>query len=41
MQIEDKFLVQIGEFCVHEYKIRACQKLYISPYPQIAIVILI
>ena len=35
--LEDNILVQIGELCVHEYKIRFCKKNYISPYPKIAI----
>ena len=33
--LEDNFLVQSGDFCIHEYKIRFCKELYISPYPKI------
>ena len=35
--LEDTFLVQSGDFCIHEYKIRFCKEVYISPYPQIVI----
>ena len=35
--LEDSFLVQIGDFCIHEYKIRFCKEVYISPYPKIVI----
>ena len=34
---EDNFLVQSGDFCIHEYKIRFCKEVYISPYPKIVI----
>ena len=29
--LEDNFLVQSGDFCIHEYKIRFCKEVYISP----------
>ena len=32
--LEDNFLVQSGEFCIHEYKIRFCKEVYISRYPK-------
>ena len=32
--LEDNFLVQSGDFCIHEYKIRFCKEVYISPLPQ-------
>ena len=35
--LEDNFLVQSGDFCIHEYNIRFCKKIYISPYPKIVI----
>ena len=35
--LEDYFLVQSGDFCIHEYKIRFCKEVYISPYPKIII----
>ena len=35
--LEDNFLVQSGDFCIHGYKIRFCKKVYISPYPKIVI----
>ena len=35
--LEDHFLVQSGDFCIHEYKIRFCKEVYISPYPKIVI----
>ena len=35
--LEDNFLVQSRDFCIHEYKIRFCKEIYISPYPQIVI----
>ena len=35
--LEDYFLVQSGDFCIHEYKIRFCKEVYISPYPKIVI----
>ena len=34
MQIEGNFLVQIGKYCVHEYKIRFCKN-FTLPLPQI------
>ena len=34
---EDNFPVQSGDFCIHEYKIRFCKEVYISPYPKIVI----
>ena len=33
------FLVQVGDFCVHEEKNRFCKEFYISPYPKIAILL--
>ena len=35
--LEDNFLVQSGDFCIHEYKIRFCKEVNISPYPKIVI----
>ena len=35
--LEDNFLVQSGDFCIHEYKICFCKEVYISPYPKIVI----
>ena len=35
--LEDNLLVQSGDFCIHEYKIRFCNEVYISPYPKIVI----
>ena len=35
--LEDNFLVQSGDFCIHDYKIRFCKEVYISPYPKIVI----
>ena len=35
--LEDDFLVQSGDFCIHEYKIRFCKEVNISPYPKIVI----
>ena len=35
--LEDNFLVQSGDFCIHRYKIRFCKEVYISPYPKIVI----
>ena len=35
--LEDNFLVQSGDFCIHGYKIRFCKEVYISPYPKIVI----
>ena len=35
--LEDNFLVQSGDFCIHEYEIRFCKEVYISPYPKIVI----
>ena len=35
--LEDNFLVQSGDFCIHEYKIRFCKEVYIYPYPKIVI----
>ena len=35
--LEDNFLFQSGDFCIHEYKIRFCKEVYISPYPKIVI----
>ena len=35
--LEDNFLVQSVDFCIHEYKIRFCKEVDISPYPQIFI----
>ena len=35
--LEDNFLVQSGDFCIHEYKIRFCKEVYIPPYPKIVI----
>ena len=35
--LEDNFLVQRGDFCIHEYKIRFSKEVYISPYPKIVI----
>ena len=32
--LEDNFLVQSGEFCIHEYEILFCKEVYISPYPK-------
>ena len=34
---EENFLVQSGDFCIHEYEIRFCKEVYISPYPKIVI----
>ena len=31
---EDNFLVQSGNFCIHEYKIRFCKEVNIFPLPQ-------
>ena len=36
--LEDNFLVQSGDFCIHWYKIRFCKEVNISPYPKIIIV---
>ena len=33
--LEDNFLVPSGDFCIHEYEIRICKEVYISPYPKI------
>ena len=35
--LEDNFLVQNGDFCIHAYKIRFCKEVYISLYPKIVI----
>ena len=35
--LEDNFLVQSGDFCIHEYKTRFSKEVYISPYPKIVI----
>ena len=35
--LEDNFLVQSSDFCIHEYNIRFCKEVYISPYPKIVI----
>ena len=35
--LEDTFLVQSGDFWIHEFKIRFCKEVYISPYPKIDI----
>ena len=35
--LEDNLLVQSGDFCIHEYKIRFCKEVYISAYPKIVI----
>ena len=35
--LEDNILVQSGDFCIHEYKIRFCKEVYISLYPKIVI----
>ena len=35
--LEDNFLVQSGDYCIHEYKICFCREVYISPYPKIVI----
>ena len=35
--LEDNFLIQRGYFCIHEYKIRFCKEVYISPYPKLVI----
>ena len=35
--LENNFLVQSGDFCIHEYKLRFCKVVYISPYPKIVI----
>ena len=35
--LEENFLVQSGDFCLHGYKIRFCKEVYISPYPKIVI----
>ena len=35
--LEDNFLVQSDDFCIHEYKIRFCKDVYIPPYPKIVI----
>ena len=35
--LEDNFLVQSDDFCIHEYKIRFCKEVNISPYPKIVI----
>ena len=35
--LEDNFLVQSGNFCIHEYKIRFCKKSLHFPLPQIVI----
>ena len=35
--LEDNFLVQSGDFCIHKYKICFCKEVYISPYPKIVI----
>ena len=35
--LEDDFLVQSGDFCIHEYKIRFCKDVYISPDHKIVI----
>ena len=32
--LEDNFLVQSGDFCIDEYKIRFCKEVYILPLPQ-------
>ena len=29
--LEDNFLVQSGDFCIHDYKIRFCKEVYIPP----------
>ena len=35
--LEDDFLVQGCDFSIHEYKLRFCKEVYISPYPKIVI----
>ena len=35
--LEYNFLVQSGDFCILEYKIRLCKEVYIFPYPKIVI----
>ena len=35
--LENNFLVQSGDYCIHEYTIRFCKEVYISPYPKIVI----
>ena len=35
--LEDNFLVQSSDFCIHKYKICFCKEVYISPYPKIVI----
>ena len=35
--LEYNFLVQSGDFCIREYKIRFCKEVYISSYPKIVI----
>ena len=35
--LEDNFLVQSGDFFIHEYEIRFRKEVYISPYPKIVI----
>ena len=35
--LEDNFLIQSGDFSIHEYEIRFCKEVYISPYSQIVI----
>ena len=35
--LEDNFLVQSGDFRIHENKIRFCNEVYISLYPKIVI----
>ena len=32
--LEDNFLVQSGDFCIHEYKIRFCKKFSFPPTPK-------
>ena len=35
--IQKMILVQSGDFCIPDYKIRFCKEVYISPYPKIVI----
>ena len=35
--LEDNFLVQSDDFCIHKYKICFCKEVYMSPYPEIVI----
>ena len=36
-EVEDNFLIHSNHFCGHDHKVLFCNKLYISPYPKIAI----